>query len=62
MFRTSPVHLQDRLFISLLSLHITYKILMYSKERISLDVTNVCEPKAIISSTFFRNVIFTPYI
>ena len=33
---------------------------MYNKERTSFEVTNVCGPKAIFSSTLFRNLIFTP--
>jgi hypothetical protein len=33
---------------------------MYNKEGTSFKVTNVCGPKEIFSSTFFRNWIFTP--
>jgi len=33
---------------------------MYNKEHNFFDVTIAYGPKAIISSTFFRNLIFTP--
>lgn len=33
---------------------------MYNKEYTSFDMTNVCGPKAIFPSIFFKNLIFTP--